>query len=405
MDSQTTSGNPTSSDTRRRWWWSRPIVTLGHEQTFKEFAVFISPFFAGFFTAVAIYLLLLFIDKAHSQSHPKFSIQSITVSPYSTTCHVDFLVKRPSSRYSIYYDVGDASVRFGHTNVDVFNITRKRNSRDHTAFSLDFVAGEVNGTDVVSQELHIKLRGKHKRYVDSTEAGHFDSFKINMAISQCTSCGLNLQHCQCRRQASTTTYPRAFDPPIEVTPVCYCGCYSCWSIVVVLVFLFLSGKLFGEGGCYLELFAHSVSVSNTNVNANISTADWRVGLVAMSPVTGCKISFHTIKSRLLRGEEVVSETSPSVDGFGQVVTSDKTDGPVISVDFKGVVTPGIIGDVVRGYRVEIVAGVDSDGFLMVLCGDLPLKFTGDPAGNVIGSLLGNMKRCDYVFEDNLNIHV
>ncbi|XP_018511022.2 uncharacterized protein LOC103845568 [Brassica rapa] len=327
MDSQTTSGNPTSSDTRRRWWWSRPIVTLDHEQTFKEFAVFISPFFAGFFIAVAIYLIFLFIDKAHSQSHPKFSIQSITVSPYSTTCHVDFLVKKPSSRYSIYYDVGDASVRFGHTNVDVFNITRKRNSRDHTAFSLDFVAGEVNGTDVVSQELHIKLRGNHKRYVDSTEAGHFD------------------------------------------------------------------------------LFAHSVSVTNTNVNANISTADWRVGLVAMSPVTGCKISFHTIKSRLLRGEEVVSETSPSVDGFGQVVTSDKTDGPVISVDFKGVVTPGIIGDVVRGYRVEVVAGVDSDGFLMVLCGDLPLKFTADPAGNVIGSLLGNMKRCDYVFEDNLNIHV
>ena len=200
MDSQTTSGNPTSSDTRRRWWWSRPIVTLGHEQTFKEFAVFISPFFAGFFTAVAIYLLLLFIDKAHSQSHPKFSIQSITVSPYSTTCHVDFLVKRPSSRYSIYYDVGDASVRFGHTNVDVFNITRKRNSRDHTAFSLDFVAGEVNGTDVVSQELHIKLRGKHKRYVDSTEAGHFDVRCQNLTRShenikkiKCYSCFTRLK--------------------------------------------------------------------------------------------------------------------------------------------------------------------------------------------------------------------
>ncbi|CAN6871591.1 unnamed protein product [Brassica oleracea] len=220
-----------------------------------------------------------------------------------------------------------------------------------------------------------------------------------MAIPQCTSCGLTLQHCQCRRQASTTAYRRAYYPPLEITPVCYCGCYSCWSIVFVLVFLSLSGKLLGEGGCYLELFAHSVSVSNTNVTANISTADWRVGLVAMSPVTGCKISFHTIKPRLLRGEEVVSETSPSVDGFGQVVTSDKTDGPVISVDFKRVVTPGIIGDVVRGYRVEIVAGVDSDGFLMVLCGDLPVKFTADPAGNVIGSLLGNMKRRDVKLVD------
>ncbi|KAH0860252.1 hypothetical protein HID58_088513, partial [Brassica napus] len=191
------------------------------------------------------------------------------------------------------------------------------------------------------------------------------SFKIKMAIPQCTSCGLTLQHCQCRRQASTTAYRRAYYPPLEITPVCYCGCYSCWSIVFVLVFLSLSGKLLGEGGCYLELFAHSVSVSNTNVTANISTADWRVGLVAMSPV----------------------------------VTSDKTDGPVISVDFKRVVTPGIIGDVVRGYRVEIVAGVDSDGFLMVLCGDLPVKFTADPAGNVIGSLLGNMKRRDVKLVD------
>ncbi|KAF3562537.1 hypothetical protein DY000_02017097 [Brassica cretica] len=178
MDSQTTFGNPTSSDTRRRW-WSRPILTLTSSEddpapTFKETAVFISPFLAGFSTAVAIYLILLFIDKAHSRSHPKFSIQSIAFSHSTATYHVDFLVKNPSSKYSIYYDVGDASVRFGHLNIDVFNITRKRNYRDHTAFSLDFVAGEVNGTDVVSRELHIKLRGKHKRYVDCTEAGHFD---------------------------------------------------------------------------------------------------------------------------------------------------------------------------------------------------------------------------------------
>ncbi|CAH8389898.1 unnamed protein product [Eruca vesicaria subsp. sativa] len=227
-----------------------------------------------------------------------------------------------------------------------------------------------------------------------------------MAINQCTSCGRTLQHCQCRRQARTI---RPYHPrPFEITPLCYCSCYSCWTIVFVFVFLFLTGKIFGEGGCYLELFAHSVSVSNTNVNANISTADWRIGLVAWSPVTSCKFSFHTIKSRLLRGKEVLSETSPSLDGFGRVVTTDKlTDGPVINVDFKGVVTPGnIIGDVVRGYRVEISTGVDvGDGFLMVLCGDLPVKFTADPAGNVIGSLLGNMKRCDYVYEENLNIRV
>ncbi|CAH8389903.1 unnamed protein product [Eruca vesicaria subsp. sativa] len=179
MESQTTSGNPTPSDTRR-WWWSRPITTLDlsddHDPTIKESAIFIAPFLAAFSTTFTIYLILLIIDKAHSRCHAKFSIQSITVSPSfsSSTCHVDFLVKNPNSRYSIYYDVGDASVRFGNLTIDVFNIIPKRNYRDHTAFSLDFVAGEVNGTDVVSQELYIKLRGKHKRYVASTEAGHFD---------------------------------------------------------------------------------------------------------------------------------------------------------------------------------------------------------------------------------------
>lgn len=100
----------------------------------------------------------------------------------------------------------------------------------------------------------------------------------------------------------------------------------------------------------------------------------------------------------------MSETSPSLDDFGQLVTSEENDGPITSVDFKAVVTPGIIGEVVRGYRVEIAAGVSS-GFLMVVCDDLPVKFTADPAGNVIGSLLGNMKRCDFVYGDNLNIRV
>jgi len=34
-----------------------------------------------------------------------------------------------------------------------------------------------------------------------------------------------------------------------------------------------------EDSCYLELFTDSVSVSNANVNANVSTADWRIGFV------------------------------------------------------------------------------------------------------------------------------
>lgn len=183
MDSQTTFGS--SSDTSRRGWWSRPIVTIpasnDRDPTFKESAVVYSPLLAGLSTTVAIFLILSFIDKAHP--HPKFSIQSVAVSHSTATCHVDFLVKNPSSRYSIYYDTGDASLRLGHINIDVFNVTRKRNYRDHTAFSLDFTAGEVNGTDVGSRELHIKLGGKHKRCVACDEAGHFDVICQNLTRS------------------------------------------------------------------------------------------------------------------------------------------------------------------------------------------------------------------------------
>lgn len=166
-----------------------------------------------------------------------------------------------------------------------------------------------------------------------------------------------------------------------------------------------SGKEFlGNPGCYLELFASSVTVSNANANANISTADWRVGLVARSPVTRCKVALHASKSRLLRGDhEVVSGSAPWLDGSGQLFTSDNTYEPITIVDFKGVEMPGVlVGDLVRGYKVEIAVAVKAGRehvFLIVLCGDLPVKLTADPKGNVIGSLLGNMKRCDYVYSE------
>lgn len=224
-----------------------------------------------------------------------------------------------------------------------------------------------------------------------------------MEASGCTSCGL--RNCQCRRQASTTVSRGANDEELKITPACLCGCYSCWAIFLYLALLLFTGQLFNEkAGCYLDLFAHSVSVSN--VNANISTADWSIGLTAMSPVSNCKISLHTIKSRLLRDDDVISESPTSLDVFGRLVTDDLTDGKVIAADFKKVVMPGVMAGVVRDYRVEIVAGVSADtggGFLMVLCGDLPVKFTADSAGNVNGSLLGNMKRCDYLFNYDLNL--
>ncbi|CAA7039345.1 unnamed protein product [Microthlaspi erraticum] len=202
-----------------------------------------------------------------------------------------------------------------------------------------------------------------------------------------------------RRQASTTAS--------EVTPACWCGCYSCWTIVFILVPLYyiVLDNLQREG-CYVELFAHSVSVSNSSTNANVSTADWRIRLVAKSPLTGCHISLHTIQSRLLRGGQVISEVSPPLYGLEQLVTYEKTDESSTTLDFKTVVTPGVIGSVVWDYRVETVAGLKLDtghGFLTVFCGDIPVIFTADPAGNMVGSLLGSMRRCDYLIRDNLNL--
>ncbi|ESQ42177.1 hypothetical protein EUTSA_v10015608mg [Eutrema salsugineum] len=281
--------------------------------------------------------------------HAKISIQSVAVS--SATWQIDFLMKNPSSRYSIYYDEDDTTVNLGPLNAAVLNITRKRDSRDQAAFSLAFLAEKGNSSnDVVSEELDIKLRAKHKRYTDFNEAGHFNI------------------RCQ-----NLTRRPPIFNRELI---------------------------------CFLDIFAHSVSVSNAN--ANVSTADWRIGLIAKSPVTGCKISLHTIKSRLLRGHEVISELSPSLDGFGQLVTSDRTDEPVTTVHFNTVVTPGVIGGVVWDYRVEIVAGFkgkSAHGFLMMFCGGIPVKFTADAAGNMVGSLLGRMRRCDYLLRDYLNLSV
>ncbi|KAG2333547.1 hypothetical protein Bca52824_004727 [Brassica carinata] len=157
-----------------RRWWSRPMVTVPpsdeRSPTGKEMAAMYAPFSGGFFTVLVVFLIFLFIDKAHS--HAKISLQSLAVS--SATWQVDFVVKKLSSRYSIYYDGDDAAVRLGSQNVAVLNITSERVSRDHTAFSLSFVAEEENRSDVISEELKIKLRAKHKRYVDDDEAGHFN---------------------------------------------------------------------------------------------------------------------------------------------------------------------------------------------------------------------------------------
>lgn len=100
------------------------------------------------------------------------------------------------------------------------------------------------------------------------------------------------------RQASTTASDDdGNNEATAITLACCCGCYGCYScwtiffITVPLYFGFLDNLQINP--CYVELFAHSVSVSNSSTNANVSTADWRIGLVAKSPLTGCNISFHT----------------------------------------------------------------------------------------------------------------
>ncbi|KAG7610003.1 hypothetical protein ISN44_As05g020490 [Arabidopsis suecica] len=177
-----------------------------------------------------------------------------------------------------------------------------------------------------------------------------------MASYRCTSCGLIHQPGQCRRRG-----------PEDITPAHCCATYLGCLGFLFLIFLFALGMtamFIDEDSCYLELFTDSVSVSNANVNANVSTADWRIG------------------------DEVLSKySSPSWDGAG-----DKT-----NVVFEKVVMPEVIGDVIWNLRVEIMCSVKTDAnfrnrFLIATCPDIPVELTKDPAGNVVGSLLGNMRR-------------
>ncbi|KAG2333542.1 hypothetical protein Bca52824_004722 [Brassica carinata] len=209
-----------------------------------------------------------------------------------------------------------------------------------------------------------------------------------------------------REEDSTTVSGGPDDKTFEFTPKYCCSFYF---VTFISVFLFsiafegLNNLVQGKTTCYAELFAHSVSVSNA---ANVSTADWRTVFIAKSPVTRCKLSLHTVTSRLLRGDEVISQVSPSLDDFGRPVTSEKTDEPVSTVDFKNVVmTPVVNGSVVWDYRVESVVGLNAEsahGYMTVVCRDIPVKFTPDASGNVVGSLLGVMRPCEYSLRDNLD---
>ncbi|XP_018474252.1 uncharacterized protein LOC108845558 [Raphanus sativus] len=179
---------------------------------------------------------------------------------------------------------------------------------------------------------------------------------------------------------------------VEVTPKYCCSRYFISIIIFLFPLAYASFVRFinSRDQCYIELFAHSISVSKA---ANVSTADWKTGLIATSPATGCKLSLHTVTSRFLRGDEVISQASPSLDGFGRLATFEKTDESVTVVDFRNVVTPVVNGSVVWDYRVESIVGLKAEfahGFMSVVCPDIPVEFSADAAGNVFGSLLGDL---------------
>ncbi|KAG7589117.1 Isoprenoid synthase domain superfamily [Arabidopsis suecica] len=178
--------------------------------------------------------------------------------------------------------------------------------------------------------------------------------------------------------------------PFNITPA-----YCCFSYIIFTGFLFvfkliLIGLINNKQRCYIELFTNSVSVANVNVKANVSASDWRIGFAAKSPVPGCKISLRTLSSRLLRGDQVISNSS-SWEYFGEFVPQDKT-----NIVFEKVVMPKLIGDMIWNLRVDIMYAVKTDvryinGLLMADCPDIPVKFTTDAAGNVMGTLLGNAR--------------
>ena len=53
-------------------------------------------------------------------------------------------------------------------------------------------------------------------------------------------------------------------------------------------------------------------------------------------------------------------------------------------------------------RVQAGTSLKKKGLLRVTGSDLPVRFLLDPEGNMKGSLVGNMKRCEYLFNSSLD---
>lgn len=228
-----------------------------------------------------------------------------------------------------------------------------------------------------------------------------------MSRAICSSCGLRSQRCQCRREASTAGNANGDDVERapKLTRASFWIIYLVGASLPLAVYLpcFLPGILSPvQKTCHLEVFVDSFSVSN----ASTANADWNVSFVAKSPRNGCKVALHMIKTRLLRGSNLISE-SFTPDYFGKLVNG-KINEPLPYAVFKNVTTPqGIGGGVVWDLRVNVVSSFyvsgfrhSGQGFLIVDCGGIPVNFTVDTAGDVKGSLLGHMRPCEYLLRSN-----
>ncbi|XP_020881509.1 uncharacterized protein LOC9311718 isoform X1 [Arabidopsis lyrata subsp. lyrata] len=148
--------------------------------------------------------------------------------------------------------------------------------------------------------------------------------------------------------------------------------------------------------CYLDLFVDSVSVSN---NTN-----WSVSLVADSPFTFCQLSLFTVNGHLLQGGKVMAESTTPYT-YQQLVNHT----PISTVAFTTRKLDGVKeGHVIWDTAVKIIARIEvgtslkKNGLLRVTCSDLPVRFWLDPERNMKGSLVGNRKRCNYLFKSSLD---
>ncbi|EFH51909.1 predicted protein [Arabidopsis lyrata subsp. lyrata] len=151
----------------------------------------------------------------------------------------------------------------------------------------------------------------------------------------------------------------------------YCIMY----VVLLDIFgfwLFVLIGLINISRCYLDLFVDSVSVSN---NTN-----WSVSLVADSPFTFCQLSLFTVNGHLLQG---VAFTTRKLDGVKEGHVIWDTAVKIIA-------------------RIEVGTSLKKNGLLRVTCSDLPVRFWLDPERNMKGSLVGNRKRCNYLFKSSLD---